>query len=381
MLPMKTPQFKLVKTAGGWRINVPAFLSPEGKRSRRFFRNREEAEGFAGNLRMHFLQQKTDARVISPAESDAASRALEILGENASPETLIEAVREYVARHNLRLASIPFEDAFQQFRDAQPRSPSYAESLKQYRRRFAAFDGRMLCDITARDIETVMADFPSTVFNYAMRILSALFNHGIKRDWCAMNPITKLDRKKLPPREVEIYTPRQVAALFRVADPALVPWLATCMFAGVRAAEARKMVWSDFDFEENFCRVRAIVSKTHRPRAIPMEPCLREWLLPYRADDSAPIAPQGQNVLRSELRKAHLISSVPQIKHGPRHCYASYLLARDGDIDAVVLALGHTNAAMTFQHYHRVASARAAKTFWNIFPPRRKVRKIVPMVG
>lgn len=378
---MKTPRFKFAKTAGGWRINVPAFLSPEGKRSRRFFRSRGEAEGFAGNLRMRFLQQKTDARVISPAESDAASRALEILGENASPETLIEAVREYVARHNLRLASVPFEDAFQQFADAQPRSPSYAVSLKHYRKRFAAFDGRMLCDITARDIETVMVDFPSSVFNYSMRILSALFNHGIKRDWCAVNPIAKLDRKKLPPREVEIYTPRQVAALFRVADPALIPWLATCMFAGTRSAEAHRMLWSDFDFEENFIRIRAIVSKTHRPRAIPMAPCLREWLLPYQGDDSVSIAPRGPNVLRKQLRKAHVIAGVPVIKHGARHCFASYLLARDGDIDAVVLALGHTNAAMTFGHYHRVASARAAKTFWNIFPPRRRTRKIVPMVG
>jgi hypothetical protein len=27
----------------------------------------------------------------------------------------------------------------------------------------------------------------------------------MKRDYCATNPIQKLDRKKLPPREVEIY--------------------------------------------------------------------------------------------------------------------------------------------------------------------------------
>jgi hypothetical protein len=40
-------------------------------------------------------------------------------------------------------------------------------------------------------------------------------------------------------------------------------------FAGLRASEARQIVWSDFDFSENFIRVRALVSKTHRPRAIP----------------------------------------------------------------------------------------------------------------
>src|SRR4030095_10076847 len=120
---------------------------------------------------------------------------------------------------------------------------------------------RMLCDDAARDIEAAMKDFPPSVFNYGLRILGGLFNYGRKRDLCATNPIEKLDRKKLPPKEVEIYTPAQVAALFQAADPSLIPWLAVCMFAGLRASEARKMVWGDFDFTENFIRVRAVVSK------------------------------------------------------------------------------------------------------------------------
>jgi integrase len=153
------------------------------------------------------------------------------------------------------------------------------------------------------------------------------------------------------------------------------------MFAGLRASEARKMTWGDFDFAENFIRVRATVSKTHRPRAIPMETNLRAWLLPYRGEDAALIAPQGVNVLRSQLRAAHRSSHVRQIKHGARHSYASYLLARDGSVDALLLNMGHEDAATTFKHYHRVASERAAKTFWNIRPVPRKSRKIVPMAG
>jgi integrase len=303
-----------------------------------------------------------------------------MLGE-AAPETLLDAVSEYIERHNVRLASLPFEDAFKQFADAQPRSASYAQSLRQFRTRLDALHGRMLCDITAKDIEDAMTDFPPTVFNYGLRILGGLFNYGRKRDLCASNPIEKLDRKKLPPKEVEIYTPAQVAALFKASEPALIPWLATCTFAGVRASEARKMMWGDFDFSEKFIRVRAAVSKTHRPRAIKMEKNLREWLLPYRRKEQELIAPQGLNVLRSQLRDAHRASGIRQIKHGPRHSYASYLLARDGSVDALLLNMGHEDAATTFKHYHRVASERAAKTFWNIRPVPRKSRKIVPMAG
>jgi len=119
------------------------------------------------------------------------------------------------------------------------------------------------------------------------------------------------------------------------------------------------------------------VSKTHRPRAIPMEANLRKWLLPYRREDSALIAPQGLNVLRSQLRAAHHASGVQQIKHGPRHSYASYLLARDGSVDALLLNMGHEDAATTFRHYHRVASQGAAKTFWSIRPSRAARGKIV----
>ena len=142
------------------------------------------------------------------------------------------------------------------------------------------------------------------------------------------------------------------------------------------------MTWGDFDFAEKFIRVRPIVSKTHRPRAIRMERNLRDWLLPYRREDSALIAPQGVNVLRKQLRAAHKASGVRQIKHGPRHCFASYLLARDQSIDAVVLALGHEDPATTFKSYHRVASARAAKTFWSLRPMTRKAaEKIVAMTA
>ena len=128
------------------------------------------------------------------------------------------------------------------------------------------------------------------------------------------------------------------------------------------------MVWRDFDFIENFIRVRAAVSKTRSPRAIPMNANLRGWLLPHRREDEGLIAPQGLNVLRKQLRAAHRSAGVKQIKHGPRHSYASYLLARDGDVDALILSLGHDDPATTFRHYHRVASARAAKAFWSIYP-------------
>jgi integrase len=382
MAAMKSPKFKPTKAYEGWRVNVPAMFAPNGKRLRRFFKSREKANGYAASLQARLLQHGAGAQILPPAQADAAVRAFAMLGGDVRPETLLEAVREYVDRHNTRLSSVPFEDAFSQFADAQPRSASYTQSLRQFRARLATLHGRMLCDVTARDIEEAMSEFPPSVFNFGLRILGGLFNYGRKRDLCASNPMEKLDRKKMLPGEVEIYSPAQTMALLKASEPELVPWLCACLFAGLRASEARKMTWGDFDFIEKFIRVRAAVSKTHRPRAIKMETNLREWLLPYRREDTGLIAPQGPNVLRTQLRDAHRASGVRQIKHGARHSYASYLLARDGNVDALLLCMGHTDAATTFRHYHRVASKRAAKTFWSIRPVTpQAAKKIVAISG
>ncbi len=374
---MKRPRFKPVKTPKGWRLNVPPALSPDQKRSRRFFSNREEAEGFAAKLRAQVTERGTSARILAPTRADAAVRAFALLGEESDPETLIQAVREHIARHNMRTNSLPFGEAFRQFSESQTRSGSYQQSLRQYRARLSSLHDRMLCEITARDLEQAMNDFPPTVFNYGLRILGGLFNFALKRDFCASNPVEKLNRKKTPPKEVAIYTPEQAAALLAAASPHMLPWLAVCMFAGLRASEARQVVWGDFDFSENFIRVRAAISKTRRPRAIPMELNLRAWLLPYRRGDAEHVAPQGANVLRSQVRSAHREACVPQIKHGPRHSYASYLLARDGTVDALLLNMGHEDPATTFRHYHRVASERAARKFWAILPTCEVATKII----
>lgn len=375
---MKTARFEPKKTSAGWRINVPAPLSETGARSRRFFETKEGATGFAQSLRNRVSQHGVSSRLLPPVESDLATRAFKML-EGHAKEVILDAVREYLDRHNRRLASVPFEVAFGEYIAAQTRSGSYTESLKQYRKRLAALHGRPLCEIGARDIDAAMKDFTPTVYNYGRRLLAALFNYGCKKDYCATNPIKKLDRKNLPPREVEIYAPKDAAALMHAADDALIPWLGLCMFAGLRASEARKLVWSDIDFTEGFIRVRAAVSKTHRPRAIPMAKNLKSWLLPHRGADQKLIAPQGLSAIRKQFSAAHKAAGVAVIKHGARHSYASYLLAQDGSVDALLLNMGHTNAVTTFRHYHRVASARAAKAFWVIKSNTVASGKVVPM--
>ena len=130
-LMSRTPRFKPVKTRKGWRLNIPAVLSATGKRSRRFFKSRELTEGFAQKLRVQIAQHGT--RILPPAQADAAVRAFKLLGNDATPEMLLDAVRQYVK--GAQLTSAPFENVFEAFASAQPRSASYNQSLRQFRAR------------------------------------------------------------------------------------------------------------------------------------------------------------------------------------------------------------------------------------------------------
>src|SRR5438309_1050132 len=123
---MISPRFKVRKTSKGWRINIPAGLAASGRRARRFFATREAAEGAATKLRAQFVEHGMATRLLSSEHAQAAARAFAIIGASAQPGDLIEAAREYVERHNRRLASLPFEKAFDKFAGAQVRSASYA---------------------------------------------------------------------------------------------------------------------------------------------------------------------------------------------------------------------------------------------------------------
>jgi hypothetical protein len=70
---------------------------------------------------------------------------------------------------------------------------------------------------------------------------------------------------------------------------------------------------------------------------------------------------------------------VPVLKQNAlRHSFASYHLAVHGDIDALVIALGHRGSpALLWEHYHRAVKKSAARAFWAITPQVVAREKIV----
>src|SRR5437764_3081890 len=97
--------------------------------------------------------------------------------------------------------------------------------------------GRLVTDISVRDLDAVLNGEKSTVKNAFLRYLRAVFNFGLKRDYLATNPIAKLDFEPVVRGETQIFTPGTVAAILNDClehDLELLPFRVFGFFCGVR---------------------------------------------------------------------------------------------------------------------------------------------------
>jgi integrase len=106
------------------------------------------------------------------------------------------------------------------------------------------------------------------------RLLVVLFNFAKAQGWLRKNEETAADALgtyKIQQRDVEIYTPAEMARLLNAAAPDFLPYLALIAFGGVRSAELHKgLLWEAINFERGDIIVPAAIAKTGRKRKIKM---------------------------------------------------------------------------------------------------------------
>jgi integrase len=368
----RTPSIRPSKDAERkkpWRVDIPARVSSSGKRERFFFATRVDAEIYAEGQRIRLANFGTQgASILPPAQLEQAANAFGLL--EPYKVSLNEVVQDWIDRRQASEASITYEAAMDAFMEWRKRSASYQRSIRQTRNRFVGLHGKLLNEITPEALTKTMDGVPPSVRNFTIRILGGLFNFGIKRGFCSDNPVRRLDLSRRDPFEIQLYTVQEVSDIMAAAEKhaeELVPFLAVSFFCGIRRAEALRLDSSAIDLHENFVRLPAAITKTRQGRHIDISENCREWLLPYTRE-SRRIFPFSEHVLRDKLRELRAKHSIRTIKHGPRHAFASYWLAKHGDIDRLCRFLGHDDPRTTFRHYARAATKREAEKFWSIMP-------------
>jgi integrase len=208
----------------------------------------------------------------------------------------------------------------------------------------------------------------ASVRNAFIRILRAVFNFGIRRGWCELNPIRHLELESVKFRK-EILTNPQVTALLKAAvetDLELLPNQLLCVFAGIRPKEVERLDWSDVNLEEKYIKVPEEVSKTGVRRIVEMEPLLIRWLNFYiRAGGRVTGVVVPQKNLRMRLRALRARAGFERWpQDAPRRTYASCWLAAYSDVNRLNNLMGHSSPAMLWRHYNKAVTQREAAYFW-----------------
>ena len=140
-------------------------------------------------------------------------------------------------------------------------------------------------------------------------------------------PCLAVDPPRLEDKPPGILTPEQCAAQLhccRESEPALLPTLALCLFAGIRPEEARRLTWADIGPE--FVNIPAAKAKTRQRRLVTITPQLRDWLdLGRQLGGLLPVS-NYSNRFNRVRRLDKLFDGWPP--DAMRHIFASYHYAK-----------------------------------------------------
>jgi integrase len=312
-----------------------------------------------------------------------AAEAYKLLDAQHRPYSLLSIVRAHISREEQKNRSIKFYDLFMQYLDVhQHHSAMHKEQILSMLKRFKQLWETPVSEIEAEVLQKLIQPLSGATRNRYIRTLSAIWNFAIKKEYAKDNPLTKLDRVHLDKKPTETFSNKVVEGMLNTAlesNIAMVPYFALGAFAGLRvgSGELSRLRWEDIRFDERTIVVRAEIAKTKQKRFIDISDNLQAWLEAYLAKVPAhpkrviTLSPQLLRQARSEIFHAVAGKSAKYIQAGLRHTFASNHLAFHGNIDSLVVQLGHHGSVKTlWTHYHLHTRKEDAQAFWNIYPPK-----------
>lgn len=340
------------------------------------------------------LQHRNDnfglsLNALTPARIALASEAFNLVDPVGLD--LLSVVRDGLSVYKQRTASISFVELYNLYLDLKPRDPEYQKALIWIRDRYPQLHKRLVCDITAADLERLLKPLSIGARQPIMRYWRAVFNLGEKRGFLSngSNPINAMHFVRPPRKEVEIIGNEHVAEMFMHAlqnDLELLPFLVLGFYCGIRPdGELSQVLWRDvhLEYEKSEVIIRATVSKTRRMRTIELSANAVAWLKAYRlrgGNMEGPIVrlkPYWLRTKRLANWEAAAGKGVKWIQDGMRHTFCSNWLAFHEKVDRLVLISGHDSVDTMWRHYYKGTTKAAATAFWNLYPPAINSENVV----
>lgn len=408
---MRTPKFSVYPHDTGkgrrkWRILIPASLSANGKRTPIYYDTKADAESEAAQLRARLAGGKMEAADMLPQSvlKDARAALLHLRENGLEHLSLLEAVKLATAQELARARALNVEATLNAYAEevavARNWSKKTRSTWRQYSRKLiGAFGDRNMADVSASDLRAFFSENYSsspTAYNSAVAVLAGAFTWAVKHEMLDKNPFELIDKRQAAPKDgIDIFTPEEARRLLDACrsykdaasnpmrddhgkcDPiylldctdALLPF-AVLLFAGIRPDELPRLTWDDIRTEHDgrmFIHVSPNAAKTRQIRFVRVRDTLAAFLSTIEEERRT-----GKLTPTNWKRKAALVRKAAGLQNradAPRHSFASYSLALDGDINALRMDMGHTKGSdMLFQHYRAAATPAQAAEYWAIRP-------------
>ena len=358
-----------VRGEARWCVRVPSL---DGKRTRRFFDSKRDAETF---LQLKKAEQANfgvrGASLTEQARADFMWCEAKLqpygLSVRQAVETLLPQLK--AREHGL---SVPDAVArLLESKRAAGLSERHLYTLENRLSRFARDSAaRSLSSFTLRDVEHWINALPvgAQTANHFKAALHSLFAYGVKIGACVANPVSGIDSRKVVRAAPSILTPAQLSALLTACgdDSEMLAFIAVGAFAGLRCAEIERLRWQDVNLARGFITVGAESAKTAKRRLVPVGAALRAWLAPL-AQRAGMVAPTV-----NFRRRFHIAREAAGLLDGwegneLRHSYASYRLAEIQDAARVALECGNSPTVLQ-QHYRELATPDDAAEWFAVKP-------------
>src|SRR5262245_21150182 len=246
--------------------------------------------------------------------------------------------------------------------------------LADLRYRLGVFKEAFHCDVSV-----LMPDDVATFFdglklsprshNNFLCVLRTFFRFAQKHDWLSkeVDLLSRVEKRNGKLTPVEIFTPKELAALFKQASTRIAPCIALSAFAGLRAEEIMRLEWRDIERHPGFVEVAAHKAKTATRRIVPVSDNLAKWLATAARNLSERVWPHSKAYFFEVLRNAADDAKITWKQNALRHSLISYRLAEIQDVNRVALEAGNS-PQMMFRSYRELATPEQARTWFSIAP-------------
>ncbi len=294
-----------------------------------------------------------------------------------------DAARFYMRHHGRKVTSKRVSEAVEEMLTAKAEKGVSVKYLEDLRYRLRKFAGAFACNvgsIVPDDVRTYLGSLKLAArgHNNMLSTITTFLSFCAQRGWVSEDSdlLKGIDKRKEKSVPVEIFTPREMAALLNEASDELRPCLALGGFAGLRSEEILRLEWSDVERRPGFIEIAAAKAKTQARRLVPLADNLGSWLAESSQSSTGKLWPYSKpyffETLRDTLdrinkKRAKGAAQFVWKNNALRHSYISYRLAEIQDVNRVALEAGNS-PRMIFQHYRELCTPADAKTWFSLSP-------------